>query len=130
MAKIERFEDLEVWQEARELCKIVTFLINKTPFSKDYELVRQIEKSSGSVMDNIAEGYERDGNKEFGQFLSFSKGSCGEVRSQSYRALDKKHITQEEFDNLYNKALLVSKMLSGFMNYLKKSEIKGSKFKT
>ena len=130
MAKIERFEDLEVWQEARELCKIVTFLINKTPFSKDYELVRQIEKSSGSVMDNIAEGYERDGNKEFGQFLSFSKGSCGEVSSQSYRALDKKHITQEEFDNLYNKALLVSKMLSGFMNYLKKSEIKGSKFKT
>ena len=129
MSKIKRFEDLEVWQEARELCKIVNSLTKKTSFCKDFELVRQIEKSSGSVMDNIAEGYERDGNKEFGQFLSFSKGSCGEVRSQSYRALDKKHITQEEFKDLYNKALLVSKMLSGFMSYLRKSDIKGSKFK-
>lgn len=130
MAKIERFEDVEVWQEARELCKIVDFLTKKTPFCKDFELIRQIERSSGLVMDNIAEGYERDGNKEFGQFLSFSKGSCGEVRSQAYRALDKKHITQEEFDKLYNKALIVSKMLSGFMSYLRKSDIKGTKFKT
>ena len=130
MAKIERFEDLEVWQEARELCKIVNSLTKKTSFCKDFELVRQIERSSGSVMDNIAEGYERDGNKEFCQFLSFSKGSCGEVRSQSYRALDKKHITQEEFNNLYSKALLISKMLSGFMNFLKKSGVKGIKYKS
>lgn len=129
MGKIERFEDLDVWQEARELCKMVDSLTKKTPFCKDFELIRQIERSSGSVMDNIAEGYERDGNKEYGQFLSFSKGSCGEVRSQAYRALDKKHITQEEFDKLYNKALVISKMLSGFMSYLRKSDIKGSKFK-
>ena len=129
MSKIEKFEDLEVWQEARELCRIVFSLTNKEPFCKDFELVRQIKKSSGSVMDNIAEGFERDGNKEFIQFLSISKSSCGEVRSQSYRALDHSYITKEEFKELYNKALSISKMLGGFMNYLRKSDIKGNKFK-
>jgi|SRR6056297_1240206 len=129
MAKIEKFEDLEVWQVARELCKIVYSLTKKDPFCKDFELVRQIRKSSGSIMDNIAEGYERDGNKEFIQFLSISKGSCGEVRSQSYRALDQSYISKEEFEELYNKASSISKMLSGFINYLRKSEINGIKYK-
>ncbi|MFP4023570.1 MAG: four helix bundle protein [Thiohalospira sp.] len=129
MAKIEKFEDLEVWQVARELCKIVYSLTKKDPFCKDFELVRQIRKSSGSIMDNIAEGYERDGNKEFIQFLSISKGSCGEVRSQSYRALDQIYISKEEFEELYNKASSISKMLSGFINYLRKSEINGIKYK-
>jgi four helix bundle protein len=129
MAKIEKFEDLEVWQVARELCKIVYSLTNKNPFCKDFELVRQIRKSSGSIMDNIAEGYERDGNKEFIQFLSISKGSCGEVRSQSYRALDQSYISKEEFEELYNIASSISKMLSGFINYLRKSEINGIKYK-
>ncbi len=129
MAKIEKFEDLEVWQLARELCKIVYSLTKKNPFCKDFELVRQIRKSSGSIMDNIAEGYERDGNKEFIQFLSISKGSCGEVRSQSYRALDQSYISKEEFEELYNKASSISKMLSGFINYLRKSEINGIKYK-
>ncbi|MDY6801531.1 MAG: four helix bundle protein [Bacteroidota bacterium] len=129
MAKIEKFEDLEVWQVARELCKIVYSLTKKDLFCKDFELVRQIQKSSGSIMDNIAEGYERDGNKEFMQFLSISKGSCGEVRSQSYRALDQSYISKEEFEELYNKASSISKMLSGFINYLRKSEINGIKYK-
>ena len=136
MAKIERFEDLEVWKEARELCRIVYRLTNKSPFSKDFDLVRQIRRSSGSTMDNIAEaclparqGYERDGKKEFIQYLSISKGSVGEVRSQSYRALDQKYISEEEFKELYNKAISISKMLSGFINYLKKSELKGIKYK-
>jgi len=129
MAKIEKFEDLEVWQLARELCKIVYSLTKKNPFCKDFELVRQIRKSSGSIMDNIAEGYERDGNKEFIQFLSISKSSCGEVRSQSYRALDQSYISKEEFEELYNKASSISKMLSGFINYLRKSEINGIKYK-
>lgn len=129
MAKIEKFEDLEVWQVARELCKIVYTLTKKDPFCKDFELVRQIRKSSGSIMDNIAEGYERDGNKEFIQFLSISKGSCGEVRSQSYRAFDQSYISKEEFEKLYNKASSISKMLSGFINYLRKSEIRGVKYK-
>jgi len=129
MATIERFEDLEIWKEARELCKIVYRLTNKPPFSKDFDLVRQIRRSSGSTMDNIAEGYERDGKKEFIQYLSISKGSVGEVRSQSYRALDQKYISEEEFKDLYNKASSISKMLSGFINYLKKSELKGVKYK-
>ncbi|MFO7842764.1 MAG: four helix bundle protein [Bacteroidales bacterium] len=129
MAKIEKFEDLEVWQVARELCKIVYTLTKKDPFCKDFELVRQIRKSSGSIMDNIAEGYERDGNKEFIQFLSISKGSCGEVRSQSYRAFDQSYISKEEFEKLYNKASSISKMLSGFINYLRKFEIRGVKYK-
>ncbi|MFO7827772.1 MAG: four helix bundle protein [Bacteroidales bacterium] len=130
MAKIEKFEDLDVWQEARELCRIVYSLTNKEPFCKDFELVRQIRKSSGSIMDNIAEGYERDGNKEFVHFLSISKGSCGEVRSQSYRAHDQNYILNDEFQKLYDKTLTISRMLSGFMNYLRSSNIKGSKFKT
>ncbi|MGC9373575.1 MAG: four helix bundle protein [Bacteroidales bacterium] len=129
MAKIEKFEDLEVWQVARELCKIVYTLTKEDPFCKDFELVRQIRKSSGSIMDNIAEGYERDGNKEFIQFLSISKGSCGEVRSQSYRAFDQRYISKEDFEELYNKASSISKMLSGFINYLRKSEKKGVKYK-
>lgn len=136
MAKIEKFEDLEVWKEARELCKLVYSYTNKVPFSKDFDLVRQIRKSSGSIMDNIAEaclparqGFERDGKKEFIQFLSIAKGSSGEVRSQSYRAFDQNYISKEEFTKLYNKASTVSKMLSGFINYLKKSDIKGIKYK-
>ena len=86
--KIERFEDLEIWQEARELCKYIFFITSSDPFNKDYKFRDQIRASSGSIMDNIAEGFERGGNKEFGQFLFIAKGSCAEVRSQSYRAFD------------------------------------------
>ena len=81
---IERFEDLEIWQMARELCKVIRDITEKEPFCRDFTLRDQIKGSSGSVMDNIAEGYERDGTKEFINFLSMSKGSCGECRSQSY----------------------------------------------
>jgi four helix bundle protein len=130
MAKIKKFEDLEVWKEARELCKIVYSLTNKPVFSKDFDLVRQIRRSSGSIMDNIAEGLERDGKKEFIQFLSIAKGSAGEVRSQSYRAFDQNYISKEEFNELYEKANSISKMLSGFINYLKNSELKGIKYKS
>jgi four helix bundle protein len=129
MSKVERFEDLKVWQLARELCKEVHFLTLKDLFSKDFKLVGQIKGSSGSIMDNIAEGFERDGNKEFIQFLSISKGSCGETRSQLYRAIDNKYISQEEFDMVYEKSLECSKMLKGFIIYLKDSELKGNKFK-
>ncbi|WP_159518347.1 four helix bundle protein [Sunxiuqinia indica] len=129
MATIERFEDLKVWKAAREFCKEIHQMTIHDDFSKDFKLVSQIKASSGSIMDNIAEGFERDGNKEFGQFLSFSKGSCGESRSQLYRALDNGYISKEEFDQAYAHALEISKMLSGFMTYLKESELKGKKFK-
>lgn len=81
MATVNNFEDLEIWKLAREICKDIYIIISYPAFSKDFGLVRQINDSSGSIMDNIAEGFEREANKEFGQFLSVSKGSCGECRS-------------------------------------------------
>ncbi|HLN75320.1 MAG TPA: four helix bundle protein [Prolixibacteraceae bacterium] len=129
MSTVDCFEDLKVWQKARDLCKIVHGFTLHDHFAKDFRLVGQIKASSGSVMDNIAEGFERDGNKEFTQFLSVSKGSSGETRSQLYRALDNGYISQSEFDMAYEKSLECSKMLKGLIIYLKESELKGNKFK-
>ncbi|WP_291788063.1 four helix bundle protein, partial [Cecembia sp.] len=94
--KIYRFEDLDIWQEARELCKAVRVLTKRKEFSKDFKLCSQINSSSGSIMDNVAEGFERDGNKEFIQFLSIAKGSNGETKSQAYRSFDAGFINEEE----------------------------------
>ena len=129
MSKVERFEDLKTWQLAREICTMIHKLTLKDHFSKDFKLVGQINGSSGSIMDNIAEGFERDGNREFIQFLSISKGSSGETRSQLYRALDYQYITQDEFDVAYKMVLEESKMLKSFIQYLKDSDMKGPKFK-
>lgn len=115
---------------ARGLCKEIYLLSNKPPLKTDFKLKNQILGSSGSVMDNIAEGFERNGNKEFIQFLSIAKGSAGETRSQLYRALDQAYISQVEFDNSYETLMRLSAKLGSFMNYLKNSEIKGSKYKT
>ena len=125
---IERFEDLEIWKEARELCKVIFRLTEKEPFSRDFKLRDQIKASSGSIMDNIAEGFERGGNKEFINFLGISKGSCGECRSQSYRSFDYQYINQETLDDLIARTLQLSKKISSFITYLKKSEFKGPKF--
>lgn len=127
--KITRFEDLEIWQEARVLCKLVFTLTERDTFKKDFKLKDQIHASSGSIMDNIAEGFEREGNKEFIQFLSISKGSCGECMSQSYRSFDFHYITQEELDELITQTVSLSKKISSLMSYLKKSDLKGSKYK-
>ena len=129
MATINRFEDLDVWKKARVLSKAIYLKSIEGSFAKDFSLKDQINRSSGSVMDNVAEGFEREGRQEFVQFLSYSKSSAGEVRSQLYRALDRGHITQAEFDELYEQTFGLGKMLGGFMNYLKKSEIKGLKYK-
>jgi S23 ribosomal protein. len=129
MATIKRFEDINVWKEARELYKLIFTLTCKEQFSHDFRLVGQIRSSSGSIMDNIAEGFEREGNKEFCQFLYISKGSCGELKSQLYRALDSDYIESSEFDCSFSKADEVSKLLSSFIKYLKTSEIKGQKYK-
>ncbi len=126
--KIERFEDLEVWKEGRELCVLVKQLTDKEPFAKDFKFREQIRASCGSVMDNIAEGFERDGRKEFIQFLSVAKGSCGETRSQAHRALDFQYISKDDYEILVEKTITLSKKLSSFINYLKTSEIKGNKF--
>ena len=126
--KVEKFEDLEIWQEARVLCKRVFEITLLDPFCHDFKFRDQIRSSSGSVMDNIAEGFEREGNKEFVQFLSVAKGSCGEVRSQSYRSFDYQYINQDTLDDLINQTTNLSKKISSLMIYLKKSEFKGSKF--
>ena len=125
---VEKFEDLEIWKDARELCKKIFEITSLEPFRTDFKLRDQISSSSGSVMDNIAEGFERGGNKEFIQFLSISKGSCGETRSQSYRAFDKKYIDQSVLDELILKTTQLSKKISSLMSYLSKSEFKGPKY--
>ncbi len=127
--KIERFEELDIWQDARELCNVIKDLCNNDLFSKDFTLRNQLLSSSGSIMDNIAEGYERGGNKELIQFLFIAKGSCGEARSQVYRALDFGYITIEESERVIELLMTISKKLSGFISYLKKSELKGIKYK-
>jgi four helix bundle protein len=130
MAKIERFEDLDIWQKARQLATDIYHKTSEGTFSKDYSLRDQINRSSGSVMDNIAERFEREGKQEFLQFLSYSKSSAAEVRSQLYRAKDSRsHLSETEFENLMSQSLAIGKMLGGFMNYLRKSEIKGLKYK-
>ena len=128
MSKINSFEDLKVWQAARELSKEIYALTRNENFSKDFSLKDQINRSAGSVMDNIAEGFERGGNKEFIQFLSISKGSCGETRSQLYRAFDRKYIESNQFEVMKGKTIEVSKQLSGFISYLKNSNLKGIKY--
>jgi four helix bundle protein len=122
-----QFENLDIWKESRELCKDIYRITNYELFSKDFRFRDQIRASAGSIMDNIAEGFERNGNKEFIQFLYVSKGSCGETRSQLYRAFDINYINEEEFNVLYNKTYHLSKSISNFIQYLKNSIITGHK---
>ncbi len=130
MATIKDFEDLEIWQIAREICNEIQEIADNSKLRTDYKLYGQIDGSSGSAMDNIAEGFERDGNKEFHQFLSISKGSIGETRSQLYRVLDRKYCTEEKFAELKLKCRTLSRKIQSFMSYLRKSEHAGNKFKT
>ena len=129
MATINQFEDLEIWKLAREICQDVYDLCITTPLGSDYKLRDQINGSSGSIMDNIAEGFERDGKKEFRQFLSIAKGSCGETRSQLYRVFDRKYINQEKFGEIKEKTIISNKKISSFISYLNKSEYVGTKYK-
>lgn len=128
MAKINSFEDIQAWQKARELTKEIYKTSNDGAFSKDYGLRDQIRRASVSIVSNIAEGFERNGSKEFKQFLSISKGSAGEVRAQLYIALDLEYITKEKFEKLNSLVFDTSRMISGFINYLRDSELKGAKF--
>ena len=123
------FEELPVWQKARELVQYVYDLTKKEPFCRDFSLVDQIRRASTSIMFNIAEGFERGSNTEFIQFLYISKGSSGEARTQFYVALDQKYITPEEFKKGLSLCKDVSGQLSGLIDYLKGSRLKGEKFK-
>ena len=129
MGKIQKFEDLEIWSLAREICQLVEFLIQNTNLKTNYSQGDQIDRSLGSIMDNIAEGFERNGNREFIQFLSIAKGSAGEVKSQSYRAFDKNLITKEQHFKLNEIVELEKNKIGAMMNYLNNCEMKGLKFK-
>jgi four helix bundle protein len=128
MATFKSFEEIEVWQMARALADKIFDLTLEGSFAKDFKLRDQINGSSGSIMDNIAEGYERDGIKEFIQFLSIAKGSAGETRSQLYRAVDRNHISDEMHQNLRDEVIRISKQLSSLINYLKRSGMRGIKY--
>ena len=130
MATFNKFEDIDAWKKSRILDGVLFKTIETNlKFSKDYSLKDQMLRSSGSTMDNIAEGFERGGKAEFIHFLSISKGSSGELRSQLYRALDRGYLSESEFEKLKAEAENISGMLQGLMNYLNKSELKGVKFK-
>ncbi len=118
MAKITSFEELKSWQQARELCKLVFKFSKKLEFSKEFSLKDQIKRSSGSVMDNIAEGFERSSNKDFRRFLFIAKGSLSEVKSQLFRALDQDFIDKQEFEKAMNLANETGKLIGGFIKYL------------
>ena len=128
MATIKKFEDLEIWQLSRSLENKIFEETDKGRLAKDYKLKDQMNASSGSVMDNIAEGFGRASRLEFVQFLSISNGSGNELQSQLYRCLDRKYISKERFDELYLLADLVCKKINAFMSYLNKSVVKGQKF--
>jgi four helix bundle protein len=129
MNKIEKFEDVIAWQKARALAKEVYTSAKVGLFAKDFGLRDQIQRAAVSTMANVAEGFERGGDKEFIQFLSNSKGSCGEVKSHLYVALDQEYITRARFDQLYENANEVGRLISGFMAYLRKSDLRGNKYR-
>jgi four helix bundle protein len=122
--KITRFEDIEAWQEARKLVKMVYEVIRKShEFKRDFRLVNQVQDAAVSAMSNIAEGFSRKGNKVFIQFLFISKSSAAEVQSQFYVAIDQGYINQEDFNRVYHHAEVVSKLNSGFIKYLMSSRV-------
>jgi four helix bundle protein len=129
MATFKSFEEIEAWKLARELSKLVYEITSRGEFAKDFGFRNQMRNAAGSSMDNIAEGYERDGTKEFINFLSISKGSAGEVCSQAYRAFDVGHITKAEFNEIYTLATRIGKANNGLIKYLKDCELKGRKYK-
>ncbi len=126
---IKRFEDIQAWQLSRELVRNVYKVSREGSFSRDFGLQGQIRRAAVSIMSNIAEGFERDGNKEFANFLSISKGSCGEVRSQLYVALDQEYIDTQQFEALTQACVRISAMLQAFIATLRDSPYKGTRYK-
>ena len=130
MATIDRFEDLEAWKRAGSFAKLIHKISGEGDFSRDFALKDQIRRAAISIVSNIAEGFERDGDKEFLQYLFVAKGSCGEVRSQLYLAVDYEYITQEDFLQLNMRAVELNRLISGLIKYLKQSNLTGKKYKS
>lgn len=129
MASVKDFEELAIFQKARELSKKIYPVTQRNEFKYDTRFVQQIRAAAGSIMDNIAEGFERTGNKEFLNFLYIAKGSCGEVRSQLIRANDLGYLTKEEYDELYTECRKLSAGIMNFIKEIRTSEYAGAKFK-
>lgn len=129
MASFKSFEEIEAWKKSRQLTKQVYDLTSVGVFARDFGLKDQIRRACVSIMSNTAEGLERSGTGEFIQFLAMAKSSAGEVRSQLYVALDQRYLSEGEFELLRRTAKEISQMISGLMNYLRSSGIKGTKFK-
>lgn len=129
MAVVRDFEELAIFQKARELSKKIYPITQRSEFKYDTRFVQQIRAAAGSIMDNIAEGFERGGNKEFLNFLYIAKGSCGEVRSQLIRANDLGYLTKEEYDELYTECRKLSAGIMNFIKEIRTSEFAGAKFK-
>ena len=128
MAIVRDFEELAIFQKARELSKKIYSVTQRGEFKNDYRFVQQIHAAAGSIMDNIAEGFERTGNKEFLNFLYIAKGSCGEVRSQLIRANDVGYLTPEEYNKLYTECRKLSAGIMNFIKEIKASEKLGAKY--
>lgn len=129
MSAVRDFEELAIFQKARELSKKIYPVTKRGEFKYDSRFVQQIRAAAGSIMDNIAEGFERTGNKEFLNFLYIAKGSCGEVRSQLIRANDLGYLTPEEYDELYTECRKLSAGITNFIKEIKASDLTGAKYK-
>lgn len=126
--RITKFEDIESWKKARALTIDIYQATASGQFVRDFDLKDQIRRASVSVLSNIAEGFERGGDKEFLQFFAVAKGSCGEVRAQLYLALDQGCLSTDVFERLLKNATEVSQLISGFIKYLKGSGFRGHKY--
>lgn len=129
MARIERFGDIEAWKKGRELRKAIYKYSRTGEFARDFALRDQIRRGAQPITSNIAEVFERGGSREFIQFLSDAKGSCGDVRDQLYTALDESYLAEQDFRQLYETSLESSRLIAGFMKSLQQSELRNSKFK-
>lgn len=127
MPKIERFEDIKAWQKARTLNQELWPLLVQLNDAKIWSLKEQMMRSAGSVMDNIVEGFERGSSREFLTFLGYAKASAGELRSQLYRAFDFGQINAQDFEKKKAQIQEVSRMIGGFMAYLKNTDHRGSR---
>ena len=130
MGKIDSFEGMDIWKLARDISVEIFRIYQESELNRDYALWNQMNRSSGSIMDNLAEGFERNGNKEFRQFLSVAKASCGELRSQLYRCYDRNYIDKNQLADLLEQVRIESRKISNLLVYLSKSDMRGSKFST